>query len=106
MYFTLLFKNDTNEGPTLSYDLCFHPCAVWYSDGQELLIPNPEIPCYVKGYLFDLITKESSRGLIKKDFSIFNKILVICHKQGHGDEDDLKLLLEDISDNNYVSEVF
>ena len=96
MYFTLIFKNDLNEGPTVSYDVCFHPCAVWYSNGKRILIPNPNVPSYEKGYLSALISKESESGFIKKDFSNFNQILIICHEQGHGDENDLKVLTSDI----------
>ena len=105
MYFTLIFKNDTNEGTTASYDLCFHPCAVWYSNGQQLLIPNPKAPSYEKGYLSDLIPKESLRDFIKKDFSIFNKILVVCHEQGHGNDNDLKNLQVDIIEQGFTYQV-
>ena len=105
MYFTLVFKNESNEGPTLSYDVCFHPCVVWYSNGKKLLIPNPNVPTYEKGYLAALISKESESDFIKKDFSNFNQILIICHEQGHGYENDLKLLLSDIDDESYLYEV-
>lgn len=101
MYFTLVFKNNSNEGPTVSYDVCFHPCAVWYNNGEEVLIPNSEVPSYKKGYLSALISKESESGFIKKDFSNFNQILVICHEQGHGDENDLKNLLADIKQEDF-----
>ena len=105
MYFTLVFKNDSNEGPTVSYDLCFHPCVVWYNNGKEVLIPNSEVPSYEKGYLELLISKESESGFIKKDFSNFNQIWVICHEQGHGDENDLKLIQEDINDRGYMYKI-
>lgn len=101
MYFTLVFKNDSNEGPTVSYDLCFHPCAVWYNNGKEVLIPNPKVPSYEKGYLSALISKESVSGFLNKDFNYFNQILVICHEQGHGYENDFKNLLSDIKQEGY-----
>ena len=80
MYFTLVFKNDSNEGPTVSYDVCFHPCAIWYNNGEEVLVPNSEVPSYKKGYLSALISKESESGFIKKDFSSFNQIIVKLSK--------------------------
>ena len=106
MYFTLIFKNDLNEGPTVSYDVCFHPCAVWYSNGKRILIPNPNVPSYEKGYLSALISKESESGFIKKDFSNFNQILIICHEQGHGDENDLKVLTSDIKGQGFSYKIF
>ena len=101
MYFTLVFKNDSNEGPTVSYDVCFHPCATWYNNGEEVLVPNSEVPSYEKGYLSALISKESESRFIKKDFSSFNQIIVICHELGHGDENDLNNLIEEITNEEF-----
>ena len=105
MYFTLVFKNDSNEGPTLSYDVCFHPCVVWYCEGKDILIPNPKIPGYNKGFLNDLFQKESITDFPKKDFKVFNKVLIICHEQGHGYENDLRNLQADLKEEAFTYQV-
>ena len=40
-------------------------------------------------------------GLLKKTSVIFNQISVICHEQGHGDENDLKALTSDIKEQGF-----
>jgi len=98
MYFTLLFKNQNNEGPTLAYDLCFHPCCVWYNNDKEVLIPNSSVPGYEKGFLKDLIS-------IDDRCKSYNKVIVVCHNQGHGEIGTLEELVTEIEEEGYKYQI-
>ena len=96
MFFTLIF-NDMSmpEGPTLCADLCFHPSPVWYMGEWHYALDGPHYKC---GFMHDLEVREGGllsrldRSSVMKDI----KVIVVCHPQGHGTEDDLEKLLEDL----------
>ena len=98
----MFLKMTITEGLRLVAMYAFTPCAAWYNNGEEVLVPNSEVPSYEKSYLSALISKESVSGFIKKDCSNFDQILFICHEQGHGDENDLKLIQEYINDKGHM----
>ena len=91
MYFTLMFA-DWNEGPSRTYDLVFHPCPVWMKGNETILIPNKENPRYEKGSLKMLIEKEK----IGDSRFLTNRITVVIHYNGNGEDGDLERLVEDI----------
>ena len=60
MYFTLIFE-DNIEGPSLTYDLVFHPCPVWYQGNDQIGIPEPRSPYYELGsvkFLLNILDEE------------------------------------------------
>ncbi len=101
MYFTLIFKNQENEGSTLCYDLCFHPCAVWFNNGKELLVPDPKIPNYQKDFLHMLITHESISAFSPSNIKFADCVIVVCHPEGHGTVKDLETLKADIKEEGF-----
>lgn len=98
MHFTLVFEESINYGgPQLAAQLVFHPCPVWMFEGIEL-VPGDGGPQYQKGYFTELL--EAKDGLRSKlqDPSMKDglRIFVICHQGGHGTDEDLSRLLQDL----------
>ena len=101
MFFTLIFNiSDESEGPSLAYDLCFHPCPVWFKNGIKVLVPDG-LPSYSRGHLKLLLERE------RNTFSEYRykTVKVLVHNAGHGSEDDLKCLLEDIEAEGFEFEL-
>ena len=98
MFFTLIINDTRLEGPTICVDLVFHSCPVWRI-GEWEYVPGDRGPHYQRGYLEELEVREG--GLLSRiDHSSAMrdiKVTVVCHPQGHGTEEDLKLLLDDLS---------
>lgn len=97
MFFTLIFNDMSMEGPTICVDLCFHPSPVWYIGEWQYVPGGGREPHYQCGYMHDLEVRDGgllSRNVlgVRKDI----KVTVVCHPQGHGTEDDLEKLLEDL----------
>ena len=97
MYFTLLFEKE--EGPTEIYELVFHPCPVWFKGGSDgnlddaVCIPPHRGPRYVMGdfrYLLDNIGIEGNRN-----------VGIVCHDSGHGNEEDLNLLMSEMKSEGF-----
>ena len=100
MYFTLLFDKNP-EGPTLSYELVFHPCPVWLQSGEKIGVPNRENPWYEIGHLGYLLNKA--------DFKIedlnSSRVGIVCHENGLGREEDLNLLISDLKSQGFEPRV-
>ena len=90
MYFTVIFV-DNNEGPSLSYDLAFHPAPIWFQGVNEIGIPDSG-PHYQMGSIKFLIDKLGS-GFNK---SKFNCVKVISHENGIGSVKDYQNLIQDL----------
>ena len=96
MYFTLMFA-DAAEGPSRTYDLVFHPCPVWMRGKEILVIPDNSSPHYNLGHLRFLIDHEDL-GSIQ---FLSRTVTVSVHYNGHGRDEDLDTLLEDLRNENY-----
>ena len=101
MHFTLLFARNS-EGTHLAYDLVFHPTAIWCKNGEYIY--NNKDTSYKIGFLENLLTTE------KKAFDSFFEnrtedhpisVTIVCHKDGHGTEECLQNLTQDLENNNY-----
>lgn len=105
MYFTLLFDYQS-EGPSLAYDLVFHPCAVWVNPRRfksggphgPVVKPDGSCPYYQKGYLKRLLETEGFD--VKRMYS--SRVNLICHEDGHGTKDDLDLLVGDLESEGFM----
>jgi len=91
MYFTLLF-DQYPEGPTLSFDLVYHSCPEWFQHGESLVVPNRRSPHYEIGHLKHLLDKAE----IELENLNSNRVGIVCHEMGHGTNEYLELLLEDM----------
>ena len=96
MYFTLMFA-DAAEGPSRTYDLVFHPCPIWMRGEKALVTPDPSSPHYNLGHLRFLIDLEDL-GSTK---FLSSAVTVSVHYNGHGTDEDLETLLEDLRNENY-----
>ena len=101
MHFTLLFARNS-EGTYLAYDLVYHPTAIWCKNGKYIY--NTKNTSYKLGFLENLLTTE------KKAFDSFFEnrtgdhpisVTIVCHKDGHGTEQCLQNLTQDLENNNY-----
>ena len=109
MYFTLLFDKEP-EGPSLVYELVYHPCPIWVHparSGSEdyqkpIVVPNQAYPYYQEGHLKKLLECES----LNVDELHSPIVQIICHQDGHGTDDDLDLLLKDLKDEGFLPEVY
>ena len=109
MYFTLLFDKHP-EGPSLAYELVYHPCPTWvYPDKfgsnnglNPIVVPNPAYPYYQKGHLKSLLECES----LNVDELYSSRVYLVCHQDGHGTENDLNLLVEDLKSEGFLPEVY
>ena len=97
MYFTLLFESA--HGPTVIYELVFHPSPVWFKGGstgqldEAVCIPSHRGPHYVMGdfrCLLDNAEIERNR-----------KVGIVCHDSGHGSEEDLNLLMSEMKSEGF-----
>ena len=101
MHFTLLFARNS-EGTHLAYDLVYHPTALWCKNGEYIY--NTKDTSYKIGFLDNLLATE------KKAFDNFFEnrtedhpisVTIVCHKDGHGTEECLQNLINDLESNNY-----
>jgi hypothetical protein len=103
MHFTLIFEKI--EGPSQFYGLVFHPCPVWFCgiDGQlsnledAVCIPSHRGPRYAMGDFRCLLDNAKIEGN--------QKIGIICHESGHGNEEDLNLLMSDIRTEGFTPQL-
>jgi len=88
MHFTLVFAS--HEAEDISFSICFNPCLVWVKGKEVVDNPHPENPEYQSGDLKNFLAKSNLEPTS-------NNVAVIIHPDGHGQQKDLDLLLEDIS---------
>ena len=98
MHFTLVFEESVNyDGPQLTAQLVFHAAPVWMFEGKYVVSQN-EGPHHQQGCFTQLL--EAKDGLRSKlhDPSMKDglRIFVICHQGGHGTDEDLSRLLQDL----------
>ena len=104
MYFTLLFRKYP-EGAHLAYDMAYHPDAVWCKDGELLGIPTYG-QHYKIGYLEKLLNYEHERHFqILLSYGPKEKVTIICHNEGHGGQQCLQNIIEDLKNHGFSSEV-
>jgi hypothetical protein len=96
------------EGPTLSYDLVFHPNPIWFQGHEEIGIPHNEMKGDDKWFSYllskinkDHIKKDISGQKIHYSFSPQHTIKIVSHDGGHGSEIELQKLLENIKEEGY-----
>lgn len=98
MYFTIIFE-DNKEGPSLSFDLAFHPCPVWYQGNDQIGIPNQKNPGYELGSVSYLIK------ILEGDFNMtkYKNVKIVTHQNGHGTKNDKELLVEDLKNEGFTA---
>ena len=96
------------EGPTLSYDLVFHPNPIWFQGHEEVGIPQNEIDGDNNWFSYLLskinknhVQKDISGQKIHSSFNPQHIIKIVCHDGGHGSEIELQTLLENIKEEGY-----
>ena len=101
------------EGPTLSYDLVFHPNPIWFQGHDEVGIPQNEINGNNKWFSFllskinkDHIQKDTSGQKVHSSFSPQKIVKIVCHDGGHGTELELQILMDNIKEEGYQAIIF
>ena len=104
MYFTLLFE--TEDGPTETYELCFHPAGVWFKNGQQFCQPHTG-PSFQEGD-FSYLLKHAGIDAGITDVnqnSRPRRVLVICHQSGYGTEKDLDFMVNEIASCGFEAKI-
>jgi hypothetical protein len=101
MHFTVVF--DSHESHDLSYGMVFTPCAAWIEGERTIAIPHPHYPNYKRG---DLKVLLEATQLEQRLASGSRSATVVVHEAGHGSDDDLRNLHDDLTAAGFeVSEV-
>jgi len=100
VHFTVVFESP--ESCDNSFGLVFTPCPVWVRGETDLINLHPENPHYLKGDLIPLIKSGfMNRSLIQDE----KVAVVVVHSTGHGTEDYLSLLLDDLESEGFTVEI-
>ena len=108
MYFSVIILN-APEGPSLTYDLVFHPTPCWFQ-GHKMIFSSVTLNSLGFGDLLNLISKDTIE--IEDGYEINSKfhpqkyVKIICHKGGHGSEVDLNNLINEIKEIGFEVLVF
>ena len=112
MYYTIIIMNAA-EGPTLSYDLVFHPNPIWFQGHDKIGIPQDETNLENKWFSYllskinkDHVQKDTLGQKIHSSFSPQKSIKIICHDGGHGSDVELQMLMDNIKEEGYQAILF
>jgi hypothetical protein len=103
MYFSVIILNGA-EGPSLTYDLAFHPTPCWYQ-GNKLIFSSGEMDSM--GFENLLKSIQNQEVYTIKGQEIFYRfqpqktIKIILHDGGHGSELDLNKLIDEIKEKGF-----
>lgn len=100
MKFTIVFPS--HESSDLSIAAVFIPCLVWMEGRYHLLNPHPKTPHYQRGDLHTLFMDTAVRQRIADHTK---KVTVVAHSTGHGTNEYLDLLLEDLRAEGFEPQV-
>jgi len=107
MYYSIIIMNAI-EGPTLSYDLVFHPNPMWFQGHDEIGIPENDINFSNKWFSYllskinkDYVTKDTLGQNIHSSFTPQKSIKIVCHDGGHGTDIELQKLIVNIKEEGY-----
>ena len=96
MYFSVIILN-APEGPSLVYDLVFHPNPCWFQ-GQKIIFSSEKLDSLSFEDLLKSIPSEEVDSIegqqIVYKFEPQKTVKIICHDGGHGTELELKKLVE------------
>jgi hypothetical protein len=96
MKFTIVFPSI--ESADLSIGVVFIPCLVWMDGSRKILNPHRDYPHYKKGDLNTLLMDTAIAERLSKHT---NQVTVVAHGIGHGTDEYLDLLLEDIRNEGF-----
>ena len=103
MYFSVIILN-APEGPTLTYDLVFHPTPCWFQ-GNKLIYSSTELDCLGFEDLLksipsiEVYTIEGQEIVCR--FEPQKTIKIVCHEGGHGTKLELNSLIEEIKNHGF-----
>jgi hypothetical protein len=107
MYYTVIIMN-APEGPTLSYDLVFHPNPIWFQGHIKIGIPPDNIK--MENKCFSYLLTQIDKSHVQKDilgqdihstFTPQKIIKIVCHDGGHGSNLELQNLINNIEEEGY-----
>jgi len=94
MKFTVVF--DSPISVDYSFGLVFIPCPVWIRNKSEKILNlHPERMDLREGDFKKLIENQDYLKKCKKN------LVLIVHKDGYGEKDDLKILINDIIESGF-----
>ncbi len=103
MYFSIILLN-APEGPSLTYDLVFHPTPCWFQ-GNKLIYSSVESDSLGFEDLLKSIPSEEVDSIdgqeITYRFEPQKTLKIICHEGGHGTELDLNKLLKETKEQGF-----
>jgi hypothetical protein len=96
MHFTLVFQSQESED--LSISICYIPCISWIKGKEIILTPHADQPNYQSGDLEEFLIRFNLKPIVKK-------VIVIVHPNGHGSQNDLDLLIDDLNELDFTHQV-
>ena len=103
MYFSIILLNSP-EGPSLVYDLVFHPNPCWFQ-GNKLIFSSEKLNSLGFSDLLKSIPSIEFHTIngheIVYRFEPQKNIKIVCHEGGHGTELELNKLSEEIKEQGF-----
>jgi hypothetical protein len=109
--FTVVFKS--SESKIYTYGLVFIPTVCWIDgDSKDNILFNSGSTTYKLGYVKELIKVIDDRETSSQSFECFENLnkenkscVVVVNNVGHADERALELLVEDLSNEGFRTQV-
>ncbi len=98
MHFHITLMSSETYEKDLSFGVVFIPNAVFVVGEKKVLIPDQSTPEYKIGFMdqfFKTVPEYNITGAQKKAYVLVEKI-------GHGTDRDLKNLIQDLKDKNFI----
>ena len=104
MWWTLFFDKYP-EGPSLSFDLVFHPSPEWHQGEKIIGAPRNDNPRLTLGFVSYLIEEaEINKSSLNsmEVYLVWQRGGLEDHYRGHGDETDGDVLVQDLENNGFT----
>lgn len=103
MYYSVIILN-APEGPSLTYDLVFHPSPSWFQ-GNKLIFSSKKLNSLGFGFLLKSIPSIEVHTIEGQEivyrFEPQKTVKIICHEGGHGTELELNKLVLEIKEQGF-----
>lgn len=97
---TLVFQS--HESWDASVGMVFIPCLCWVIGNQKISNPHADYPHYRVGDFQMLLEHPEMQKILGKEC---RRLILVTQEEGHGRQEDIDLLLEDVSSSGFTFKV-